>query len=65
MLRLLLIVMQSLVNIVWSYGTLKWYRRPIMDAVEVEILARLRGCGRCGQHLSLLPRYCITYAKSS
>lgn len=40
-------VVQSLVIIVWSYATLKWYRREIMDSIEAEILARLLGVDRC------------------
>ena len=52
-------VTQSLVNIVWSYATLKWYRKPIMDSVEVEILARLQGSGRCDEEHVLYGIQCI------
>ena len=46
-LSVILNVVQSLVIIVWSYATLKWYRREIMDSIEAEILARLHGVDRC------------------
>lgn len=48
-------MLQSLVNILWAYATLKWYRRSIMDNVEQEILARMHGRGRCEQQRQLLP----------